>query len=227
MATHSSVLAWRIPGTEEPGGLPSMGSHRVRHDWSDLAAAAAADWIKQIAAFPIWCCAMLSHFSCVQLFAPLWTIACEAPLSMRFSRQEYWTGLPCPSPEDLPDLEVAPLSLTSPALAGGFFVTSATWEALQYGRFHLICWGLNKTKRRKGEFTLFLPGSFQTGTWILCAWTRVSTTDFPGAQAFDIGLELCHQLFWISNLLIADCGTFLLHKLCDPIAYNKLIYSNR
>ena len=39
--THSSVLAWRIPGTGEPGGLPSMGSHRVGHDWSDLAAAAA------------------------------------------------------------------------------------------------------------------------------------------------------------------------------------------
>ena len=42
MATHSSILAWRIPGTGEPGGLPSMGSHRVGHDWSDLAAAAAA-----------------------------------------------------------------------------------------------------------------------------------------------------------------------------------------
>jgi len=42
MATHSSVLAWRIPGTEEPGGLLSMWSHRVRHDWSDLAAAAAS-----------------------------------------------------------------------------------------------------------------------------------------------------------------------------------------
>ena len=41
MAVHSSVLAWRIPGTGEPGGRPSMGSHRVRHDWSDLAAAAA------------------------------------------------------------------------------------------------------------------------------------------------------------------------------------------
>ena len=41
MATHSSVLAWRIPGTGEPGGLPSMGSHRVGQDWSDLAAAAA------------------------------------------------------------------------------------------------------------------------------------------------------------------------------------------
>ena len=42
MATHSSVLAWRIPGTAGPGGLPSMGSHRVGHDRSDLAAAAAA-----------------------------------------------------------------------------------------------------------------------------------------------------------------------------------------
>ena len=42
MATHSSVLAWGIPETGEPGGLPSMGSHRVGHDWSDLAAAAAA-----------------------------------------------------------------------------------------------------------------------------------------------------------------------------------------
>ena len=44
MATHSSVLAWRIPGMGEPGGLPSMGSHKVGHDWSDLAAAAAAGW---------------------------------------------------------------------------------------------------------------------------------------------------------------------------------------
>ena len=46
MATSSSVLTWRIPGTEEPGGLLSMGSHRVGHDWSNLAAAAAAGYIK-------------------------------------------------------------------------------------------------------------------------------------------------------------------------------------
>ena len=46
MATHSSVLAWRIPGAGEPGGLTSMGSHRVGHDWSDLAAAAAGFSIK-------------------------------------------------------------------------------------------------------------------------------------------------------------------------------------
>ena len=48
MATHTSVLAWRIPGTGEPGGLPSMGSHRVRHDWSDLAAAA---WLLDLSQF--------------------------------------------------------------------------------------------------------------------------------------------------------------------------------
>ena len=48
MATHSSVLAWRIPGTREPVGLPSMGSHRVGHDWSDLAAAAAAPYFREL-----------------------------------------------------------------------------------------------------------------------------------------------------------------------------------
>ena len=57
MATHSSVLAWRIPGMAEPGGLPSMGSHRVGHDWSDLAAAAAAAGLsrKQIK-YLLFCC---------------------------------------------------------------------------------------------------------------------------------------------------------------------------
>ena len=52
MATHSSVLAWRIPGAGEPGGLPSMGSHRVGHDWSDLAAAAAAMMVS-LSHFPV------------------------------------------------------------------------------------------------------------------------------------------------------------------------------
>ena len=68
-------------------------------------------------------------FSCVELFAALWTAACQAPLSIRFSRQEYWSGLPCPPPEDLPNPGIKPTSLMSPTLAGGFFTTSATWEA--------------------------------------------------------------------------------------------------
>ena len=52
MATHSTVLAWRIPGTGEPGGLPSMGSHRFGHDWSDLAAAAWASLVVQTVNYP-------------------------------------------------------------------------------------------------------------------------------------------------------------------------------
>ena len=61
--------------------------------------------------------------------ATLWTIACQTPLSMGFSRQEYWGGLPCPPSGVLPDLGIELVPAESPALAGGFFTTSATWEA--------------------------------------------------------------------------------------------------
>ena len=69
---------------------------------------------------------ILSRFSCVWLFATLWTVACQVPLSMGFSRQEYGSGLSCPSPGDLPDPGMEPTSLGSPALAGGFFTTNTT-----------------------------------------------------------------------------------------------------
>ena len=72
---------------------------------------------------------MLNHFSHVRLFAPLWTAAHQALLSMGFSRWGYWSGLPHPPPGDLLDPGIEPTSFTSPALAGGFFTTSATWEA--------------------------------------------------------------------------------------------------
>ena len=81
---------------------------------------------------------MLSHFSCVQLSATLWTVAHQAPLSMRFSRHEYWSGWSCPPPEDLPDTRIEPASLRSPALAGGVFTTSTTWEALPLSYLLLI-----------------------------------------------------------------------------------------
>ena len=66
--------------------------------------------------------------SCVWLFVIRWTVAHQAPLSMGFSRQECWSGLPCPPPGDLPDPGIKPASLTSPALADRFFTTGATWE---------------------------------------------------------------------------------------------------
>ena len=68
---------------------------------------------------------MVNCSSCVRLFAALWTIICQAPLSMGFSRQEYWSWLPCPPPGDLPTLGREPMPLKSPALAGGFFTTRA------------------------------------------------------------------------------------------------------
>ena len=61
--------------------------------------------------------------SCVQLFATPWTVACQAPLPMGFSRQEYWSGLPFPAPGDLPDPGIEPTSPVSPVLIVGFFTT--------------------------------------------------------------------------------------------------------
>ena len=78
-------------------------------------------------------CWSLSH---VWLFATPQTVAHQTPLSMKFSRQEYWSDLPCPSPGDLRDPGIEPASLVSPGLAGRFFTTDATWEAP--GLIHLL-----------------------------------------------------------------------------------------
>ena len=75
------------------------------------------------------CVCMLNCFSHVQLFATLWTVSCQAPLSKGFSRQEHWSEFLCVPPGDLPDPGIKASCLTSPALLGGFFPTSATWEA--------------------------------------------------------------------------------------------------
>ena len=73
--------------------------------------------------FHVHVCSILSCFSRVRLLATLCTVAHQAPLSMGFSRREYWSGLPFPSPGDLPDPRIEPESLMSPALAGSFFST--------------------------------------------------------------------------------------------------------
>ena len=109
MTTHFSTLAWRIPWTEEPGRLQSMGSQRVRHDWVSFThtkcpglrfvtwgEAQSPDLLLSPGqGCPIrlfWSCAhVLSGFSCVQLCDPK-TAARQAPLSVEFSRQEYWSG---------------------------------------------------------------------------------------------------------------------------------------
>ena len=103
---------------------------------------------------------------------PSRTIAHQAPLSMEFSRQEYWSGLPCPPPEDLPNSGIKPTSLMCPALAGGFFTTSTTREALREtwkkvfshwnanARFKLKVWLLEKGHKSRRKLTF----------WALLGW---------------------------------------------------------
>ena len=68
---------------------------------------------------------------CLTLCDPMDHIASQAPLSVGLSRQEYWSGFPCPPQGDLPNPGTEPASLMSPALAGRFFITSITWEAVR------------------------------------------------------------------------------------------------
>ena len=152
MTTHSSTLAWKIPGTEEAGRLPSMGLQRVRHHWgtsllinyhleADLALSliwevkfywhTARSFTDRFCLFLHYkelsnrdhmaCVCMLTCFSHVQLFATLWTVACQDPLSLGFSRQKYWSGLPCPPPGDLPNPGIELVSSLSPALQKNSF----------------------------------------------------------------------------------------------------------
>ena len=76
--------------------------------------------------FQIHC--VLSCFSHVQLFVTPWIAACQAPQFVGFSRQQYWSGLPCPPSGDLTAPEIKPASLGSPELAGRFFTTTTIWE---------------------------------------------------------------------------------------------------
>ena len=75
-------------------------------------------------------CVCMPTLSCVWFFANAWTVACQAPLCLRFSRQEYWSRLPFPTPGDLPDPEIKTPSLVSPAQAGRFFTTAPLWKPL-------------------------------------------------------------------------------------------------
>ena len=88
-------------------------------------------------------CWVLDCFSWIRLFAILWTVACQAPLSMGFFRQEYWSKLPCPPPWYLPNPGIELSYLMSPALTGRFFSTSATWEAVVWtpvNKYTFLVW---------------------------------------------------------------------------------------
>ena len=82
---------------------------------------------------------VLSRFSHVQIFVTLWTAARQASLSMGFSRQEYWSGLPSPSPGDLPDPGIEPMSLSSPTLADDYLPLAPPGKPFMYVVATLLC----------------------------------------------------------------------------------------
>ena len=100
--------------------------HALKSPASELRCHVCFSW--QTHSKVLLCHAVLSRFSHIQLCATPWTVAHQAPLSMEFSRQEYWRELLFPPPEDLPDPGIELTSLTSLALPGMFFTTGATWE---------------------------------------------------------------------------------------------------
>ena len=116
---------------------------------------------------------MLSRFSSVQLFATIWTVAHQSPLSMGFSKQEYWSGLPCPPPADLPNPGIEPAFLMSPALTVRFFTTSATWQYLKlisgnlviHSRTYLLPLSLSNGTLQKVTGCACL--SLQNNTWLV------------------------------------------------------------
>ena len=99
IATHSNTLAYEIPWTGNPGRVQSLGLQRVEHNLMTFIFILKWSEVKLL--------------SCVLLFATLWTVAHQTPLFMGFSRLEYWSGSPSPSPGDLPDPGIEP---RSPAL---------------------------------------------------------------------------------------------------------------
>ena len=112
MATHSSVLPWRIPGTGEPGGLPSMGSHRVGHDWSDLAAAAGDKMFPFLGIYllrrnkKLW--THKAKVKVAQLCPTLWDPMDYTVHGILQARILEWVAFP--SPRDLPNPSIEPWS---------------------------------------------------------------------------------------------------------------------
>ena len=143
--------------------------------------------------------AMLSCLSHVWLLANLKTVAFQAPLSMGFSRQEYWSGLLCPPPGDLPDPGIEPMSPVSPALAGGFFtapwvVTSSTFQHYLESPIGFPYFGPKKENRKKKKQN----------------WTclpHLGPVWFPSVHYLTAPREGPYPRFWSARLLLRALRT--------------------
>ena len=116
---------------------------------------------------------MLSCLSCVWFFVTPWTIAGQATLSMEFSRQEYWSGLPSPPPRDLPDLGIELVSLMSPALADGFFILAPPGKPIRYGSMRIFCLWTKKFPYTQAFLLLQMYRLITCSFWIYQKLSRV------------------------------------------------------
>ena len=151
------------------------------------------------------CPCLLNCFSHVRHFATLWTVTCQAPLSVGCSRQEYQSGLPCHSPGDLRTPGIEPISLTSPALEARFFITSATWEApsiLPKSAFFFFFWSLI-------SFT-FQKHFKKADTASLIKQIPLQVSDVLG---FPHSLPLIRNLYWFLLYLCSRC--WRMGKFCS------------
>ena len=164
-------------------------------------------------------CCVLSRFSCVQLYVILWTLALQAPLSMGYCRQEYWSGLSCPPPGDLPDPGIEPSSLTSPALAGRFLTTSDTfavvvqplspawlfvtpWTALQASP----CLTISRSLLKFMSIELVIPCNHL----VLCCPLLLLSSIFPTVRVFSnaSALHIRWLKYWNFSLSISPSNEY-------------------
>ena len=141
----------------------------------------------------------------------LWTKAHQAPLFIGFSRQEYWSGLPWPSPGDLPDPGIEPATLRSPELAGMYFTTSATWEAqrtfILYSKCSLLHQGWHDMSMKSKPVRQRVLGSnYESVTF---SWVTLEV------QCCLIGVSWSFCGVWLA----IQCGT------CEPsMKKNQCLY---
>ena len=203
----------RLPWTEEPGGLQSMGSQRVGHGWSiwtqdstdqlkwakdlngQLSKENAQMANKHTKRYSTLLVKSLSH---IRLFATSWTVAYQAPLSMGFSRQEYWSGLSLPSPGDLPDPGIEP---GSPALQ-----TEALPSETPRKPFNIVSYHINVNKnhneiccdKKRQIIKKYCQECGEMGALIHCWWKCKMASYFKKQSCSS--LKLIHEVaVWSSN----------------------------
>ena len=149
-------------------------------------------------------CVCSKLLSRVQLFATPWIVVHQALLSMGLSRQEHWSGLPCPPSGNLPYQEMEPMSLMSPALAGGLFTTSSTWEAPQGAHIKPNCPKALSHQRASRGTRQTLPQTFSKGAGPF----SYCVLFFPGCTGckilFSALVCLSHQIQALASLSLTQ-----------------------